>query len=205
MLHLFATSAYSTLGLQRFTKLQSSIMPSVLSKSGFNSEWQRFQATHPKLPKDLRDPQLDAMFWLAMGKHVVLCVGTGCGKTLPLLCNTALRSTCKFIFCRVVLGLLLLCPGEISLLVAPLVAIENQCRQVCTTWGIPFLSLDETKAEDILTAATENRPLVVTTTITRVSQEEVQAALRQLPIATICVDEAQVGSISKKSRPCSGH
>ena len=35
-----------------------------------------------------------------------------------------------------------------------------------------------TKAEDILTAANEKRPLVVTTTITRVSQEEVQAALK---------------------------
>ena len=46
-------------------------MPSILSKSDFCTEWQRFQATHPKLLKDLRDPQLDAMFWLTMGKHVV--------------------------------------------------------------------------------------------------------------------------------------
>ena len=68
-------------------------------------------------------------------------------------------------------------------------------QEVCSTWEIPSLSLDETKAEDTLTAANEKRPLVVTTTITRVSEEEVQAALRQLPIATICVDEAQVGSL----------
>ena len=72
-------------------------------------------------------------------------------------------------------------------------------------WVVNVLQSDETKAEDILTAANEKRPLVVTTTITRVSQEEVQAAVRQLPIATICVDEAQVGSLFKKSRPCSGH
>ena len=170
-------------------------MPSILSKSDFCTEWQRFQATHPKLLKDLRDPQLDAMFWLTMGKHVVLCVGTGCGKTLPFLCITALRSTCKHTFFILLLGKPLLLSGGISLLVAPLVAIENQCRDVCSTWEIPSLSLDETKAEDILTAANEKRPLVVTTTITRVSQEEVQAALRQLPIATICVDEAQVGSL----------
>ena len=170
-------------------------MPSILSKSDFRTEWQRFQATHPKLPKELRDPQLDAMFWLSMGKHVVLCVGTGCGKTLPLLCNNALRSTCKLTYLILLLGKPLLFSGGISLLVAPLVAIENQCRDVCSAWEIPFLSLDETKAEDILTAANEKRPLVVTTTITRVSQEEVQAALRQLPIATICVDEAQVGSL----------
>ena len=170
-------------------------MPSILSKSDFRTEWQRFQATHPKLPKELRDPQLDAMFWLSMGKHVVLCVGTGCGKTLPLLCNNALRSTCKLTYLILLLGKPVLFSGGISLLVAPLVAIENQCRDVCSTWEIPFLSLDETKAEDILTAANEKRPLVVTTTITRVSQEEVQAALRQLPIATICVDEAQVGSL----------
>ena len=180
-------------------------MPSILSKSDFRTEWQRFQATHPKLLKDLRDPQLDAMFWLTMGKHVVLCVGTGCGKTLPLLCNNALRSTCKLTYLILLLGKPLLFSGGISLLVAPLVAIENQCRDVCSAWEIPFLSLDETKAEDILTAANEKRPLVVTTTITRVSQEEVQAAVRQLPIATICVDEAQVGSLFKKSRPCSGH
>ena len=181
-------------------------MPSILSKSDFRTEWQRFQATHPKLLKDLRDPQLDAMFWLTMGKHVVLCVGTGCGKTLPFLCITALRSTCKHTFFILLLGKPLLLSGGISLLVAPLVlAIENQCREVCSTWEIPSLSLGETKAEDILTAANEKRPLVVTTTNTRVSQEEVQAAVRQLPIATICVDEAQVGSLFKKSRPCSGH
>ena len=179
-------------------------MPSILSKSDFRTEWQRFQATHPKLPKELRDPQLDAMFWLSMGKHVVLCVGTGCGKTLPLLCNNALRSTCKLTYLILLLGKPLLYSGGISLLVAPLVAIENQCREVCSTWETPFLSLDETKAEDMLTAANEMKPLVVTTTITRVSQEEVQAALRQLPFATVCVDEAQVGSLLKKSRPCSG-
>ena len=165
-------------------------MPSILSKSDFRTEWQRFQATHPKLPKELRDPQLDAMFWLSMGKHVVLCVGTGCGKTLPLLCNNALRSTCKLTYLILLLGKPLLFSGGISLLVAPLVAIENQCRDVCSAWEIPFLSLDETKAEDMLTAANEMKPLVVTTTITRVSQEEVQ--------------EAQVGSLLKKSRPCSG-
>ena len=148
-------------------------MPSILSKSDFRTEWQRFQATHPKLLKDLRDPQLDAMFWLTMGKHVVLCVGTGCSKTLPFLCITSLRSTCKHTFFILLLGKPLLLSGGISLLVAPLV-----CREVCSTWEIPSLSLDETKAEDILTAANEKRPLVVTTTNTRVSQEEVQAALK---------------------------
>ena len=148
-------------------------MPSILSKSDFRTEWQRFQATHPKLLKDLRDPQLDAMFWLTMGKHVVLCVGTGCSKTLPFLCITALRSTCKHTFFILLLGKPLLLSGGISLLVAPLV-----CREVCSTWEIPSLSLDKTKAEDILTAANEKRPLVVTTTNTRVSQEEVQAALK---------------------------
>ena len=143
-------------------------MPSILSKSDFCTEWQRFQATHPKLLKDLRDPQLDAMFWLTMGK-----------QTLPFLCITALRSTCKHTFFILLLGKPLLLSGGISLLVAPLVlAIENQCREVCSTWEIPSLSLGETKAEDILTAANEKRPLVVTTTNTRVSQEEVQAALK---------------------------
>ena len=84
-----------------------------------------------------------------MGKHVVLCVGTGCGKTLPFLCITALRSTCKHTFFILLLGKPLLLSGGISLLVAPLVlAIENQCREVCLTWEIPSLSLDETKAED---------------------------------------------------------
>ena len=107
-----------------------------------------------------------------------VCVGTGCGKTLPFLCITALRSTCKHTFFILLLGKPLLLSGGISLLVAPLVTIENQCREVCSTWEIPSLSLDETKAEDILTAANEKRPLVVTTTNTRVSQEEVQAALK---------------------------
>ena len=54
--------------------------------------------------------------------------------------------------------------------------------------------MDETKPEDIATVveAMEPKPRVITATITKVSIEEVQRALRRLPIVTICVDEAQV-------------
>jgi len=54
--------------------------------------------------------------------------------------------------------------------------------------------LDETRAEDIATVleAMEEKPRVITATISRVSAEEVQRALRKLPILTICIDEAQV-------------
>lgn len=75
-----------------------------------------------------------------------------------------------------------------------LVSIEQQAQKVCQNWNIPYLSLDETRAEDIATVleAMEEKPRVITATISRVSAEEVQRALRKLPILTICIDEAQV-------------
>ena len=40
--------------------------------------------------------------------------------------------------------------------------------------------------------AMEVKPRVITATISKVSMEDVQRALRHLPVVTICVDEAQV-------------
>ena len=52
-------------------------MPSILSKDDVTRSWEALQAINSGLPRVLRDPQRDAIFWLAQGKHVVLCVGTG--------------------------------------------------------------------------------------------------------------------------------
>ena len=84
--------------------------------------------------------------------------------------------------------------GAISLVIFPLVSIEQQARKVCENWGIPYLSLDETKPEDILSTleAMEEKPRVIIATISRLSLETVQKHLLGLPIVTIGVDEAQV-------------
>ena len=84
--------------------------------------------------------------------------------------------------------------GKISLVIAPLVSIEQQFRKVCQAWGIKHLSLDELDEADILTEASSVKPVVITSTITRVAEEGVQKILRGLPIGVICVDEAQVGA-----------
>ena len=88
----------------------------------------------------------------------------------------------------------LLFSGQISLLVAPLVSIEQQCGKVCEDWNIPYISLDRSNEQEILSTieGMARKPIVITTTITRVSQEGVQKILRRLPISVICVDEAQV-------------
>ena len=52
-------------------------MPGIFSKLDVTRSWEALQATNTGLPRVLRDPQRDAMFWLTQGKHVVLCVGTG--------------------------------------------------------------------------------------------------------------------------------
>ena len=67
-------------------------------------------------------------------------------------------------------------------------------QKVCKTWNIPYLSLDETRPQDIASVldAMEVKPRVITATISKVAMEEVQRALRLLPVVTICVDEAQV-------------
>ena len=108
------------------------------------------------------------------------------------LCNTLHYNTCKSHHHST--PLLFSLSGAISLVVFPLVSIEQQAQKVCQDWSIPYLSLDETKPEDIASVleAMEPKPRVITATITKVSIVEVQRALRRLPIATICVDEAQV-------------
>ena len=56
------------------------------------------------------------------------------------------------------------------------------------------MSLDETRPEDILSTLErmDEKPRVLTATISRVAMEEVQKSIRKLPVVTICVDEAQV-------------
>ena len=52
-------------------------MPAIHSKTDVTRSWEALHAINSGLPRVLRDPQRDAIFWLAQGKHVVLCVGTG--------------------------------------------------------------------------------------------------------------------------------
>ena len=84
--------------------------------------------------------------------------------------------------------------GAISLVIFPLVSIEQQAQKVCQNWNIPYLSLDETRPQDIASVldAMEVKPRVITATISKVAMEDMQRALRHLPVVTICVDEAQV-------------
>ena len=98
--------------------------------------------------------------------------------------------------------------GEVSLVIPPLVSIQQQLQQasrvieasvtalvkVCQTWNIPFLSLDEIDQASISAVIEEMnpKPRVILSTISRVSEEGVQRQLRRLPVKTICLDEVQV-------------
>ena len=39
--------------------------------------WGDLHKQNPSLPQTLREPQIDALYWLLKGQHVMLCVGTG--------------------------------------------------------------------------------------------------------------------------------
>ena len=66
--------------------------------------------------------------------------------------------------------------------------------KVCEDWDIPYVSLDEMETEDIMSVIgdMEPKPRVILSTISRISQEDVQKQLRRLPVRTICLDEVQV-------------
>ena len=66
--------------------------------------------------------------------------------------------------------------------------------QVCKSWGIAYLSLDDADPEALFATAQamDPKPRVILSTITRVSNENVQRQLRRFPIRTISLDEAQV-------------
>ena len=68
---------------------------------------------------------------------------------------------------------------------------------MCTAWGIPYISLDETDTTNISSLVKDMvpQPRVILSTITRVAEEAVQQQLRRLPIRKICLDEVQVNNI----------
>ena len=68
---------------------------------------------------------------------------------------------------------------------------------MCTVWNIPFLSLDELDPEEISVKIElmEPKPRVLLSTISRVADKAVQAAIRRLPVVRICLDEVQVHCI----------
>ena len=53
------------------------------SEQDLRSTWESLRAIHTGLPPELRGPQLDAIHWLSERKHVILCVGTGGGASIP--------------------------------------------------------------------------------------------------------------------------
>ena len=138
---------------------------------------------------------------------------SGSGKTLVALTNSIISETCKdqttflgYFNCSYSISN----AGEMSLVIPPLVSIQQQCEkawfhsqptwliimicQVCEEWGIPYVSLDGMESETICSTimAMEPPPRVILSTVSRVSQEVVQKQLRRLPICTICLDEVQV-------------
>ena len=44
------------------------------------SSWATLRDTYPHLPAELRDPQIDTLYWLSQKKHVIVCIGTGESK-----------------------------------------------------------------------------------------------------------------------------
>ena len=66
--------------------------------------------------------------------------------------------------------------------------------KVCTSWNIPFLSLDGINPGEIskMIEDMDPKPRVLLSTISRMGEESVQAAIRRLPVRHICIDEVQV-------------
>ena len=52
-------------------------MPTVRSPDDLDDVWDKLRDSHKGLPLQLRQPQKDALFWLKLGKSVLLAIGTG--------------------------------------------------------------------------------------------------------------------------------
>jgi len=143
----------------------------------------QLQQTHPALPPDLHEFQADitaAAINQQDRRHILSCLPTGMGKTLPMLLTAQL-----------------LPPGSTTLLVAPLTSIKQQLLEDCRKLGFTALVGDQLPPAELETELLK-RPTVLLVSAEFLASTEVRDVLLNCGLApagkqpVVAIDECQV-------------
>ena len=124
---------------------------------------------------------MDALQLVRSGSSVVLAVPTGQGKTLPLFAAS--------------LG-----TGKVGCLILPLINLEAQMERDLTKWGITYVNMSTSSAEELQhSLASTPPPDIILTNVEGVGEKAKRDVLRRSPVTIghIAWDEAMVCSGEK--------
>ena len=82
--------------------------------------------------------------------------------------------------------------GAVGLVIPPTLVIDHQMQKLMSTWGTTFLHLDKILPEDLVVAIQKEKPHILLSSIERLKDKTVLAALLTTRISYVAVDESQV-------------
>jgi len=145
--------------------------------------YQELRVHHPSLPPDLHPFQADitaAAIDQQDRQHILSCLPTGNGKTLPMLITGALLPA-----------------GMTTMIIAPLTTIKQQIEDDCRLYGISALVGDQIPINS-LAGELRKRPQILVVSAEFLASIEVRDVLLNVGLASddqrpvVCIDECQV-------------
>jgi len=152
-------------------------------RASVEDKYCQLRQTHAALPADLHDFQADivgAAIDQQDHSHILACLPTGMGKTLPMLITGCL-----------------LPPGSTTILVVPLTSIKHQLLDDCSKMGISVLDGDQVRQAD-LERELVNHPTVLLASPEFLASTEVRDVLMNCQLTphgckpVVAIDECQV-------------
>ena len=82
------------------------------------------------------------------------------------------------------------------MIVPPTLVIDQQMQQLLSAWNIKFLHLDSVPPEQLASFLEKEKPSILLSSIERLTEREVQAALLTIRIVYMAIDEFHVSLYS---------
>ena len=84
-----------------------------------------------------------------------------------------------------------------ALVISPTLVIEQQMQQLMTAWGTKFLHLGTVEPESLAAVLRREKPHILISSIERLQDKTVLAALLTVKLSYVSIEEAQVYSCCK--------
>ena len=85
-----------------------------------------------------------------------------------------------------------------AIVIPPLITIQMQMANICSSWNIPYLNLSETQPLQIQEKIDSEDPKILLASIEDISNPTIQAQLQNTDVAYVALDEAQVCLVERE-------
>lgn len=130
------------------------------------------------------------------GKHVVLNIPTGGGKSFPQMAANIFAEGEKFFISTLkkkkIETKILSEEGKTAILILPLVALEPQFEADMQRLGLRYVSLTRSPVDSLEEEIRIKKPHVLLGNVESLSVQDIQRQICKMQISYIAVDEAQV-------------